>query len=191
MSKLVISPQSFTQNGQTWTFEQTKIIKGQTQGNPVLRAKPEFLTPENVIQWYGGMDEVQKILVRGIHRDEAAASNEAYNEQTDTFDVSKWSEAMAGGGASATQAELEDEIEQIGKDSLALVTGDNPKFSPFDGNNPEHRAEAMRLKGERARIQTLLDIKAESNRKRVEARKANAEAKAGEGQTTGVAAVAA
>ena len=174
-----LSPLKYTQNGVEWTFNPEKILKGPTQGNPVYRADSSHTsTLDSVVNWFGGAEEVLKLLVRNLNRDLAAASGDAFDEKSDTFSEDKWREAMAGGGSSATQSELEDELDAIKEYAYKLVTSEIAEFSPFDASNPAHLAKAQELKTKRAALQVKLDEKAESNRKRVENRKANAEAKA-------------
>jgi DNA-binding SARP family transcriptional activator len=130
-----------------------------------------------LVEWFGGESEIAKLLQRNVRRDEASAASDAYDKTTDTFDTDKWLEAMSGGGAAATQSELEDELDRIRELMFAIVTNNVPEFAPFDPSSTSHKAKIDELKSQKVTVEQQLAKKAESNRLRVENRKKNEEAK--------------
>ncbi len=80
MSNEVITEVTHTNNGVALGFKLDTIRKGTNAGNPIYRPQLEALTltvSGTLADYLGGADKVQKLLVRQIQQNAAAASREA------------------------------------------------------------------------------------------------------------------
>lgn len=164
-----IKPLTFEQNGLSVEFKPSRIQKGPTMGNPVLRSDDSIWTLPNAFQYYGGEKEVLRILIRGIRKDEAAAASAAYNENTGLIDEGKWRDEMSGTSSTTTLPELEEELEATKDAAIMFLAGADTK------NNAEDKAKWEEFNVDIKRLKAAIEVRKEIGRKRAETRKANAE----------------